>query len=240
MNISTFQSNLDFIKSLYFHEEWKDEKCKEKIVEAIEECNQKILDAFGWSMHKLDKHKPSFEAVEKVVKKFPSTLTYENHGRIPIQSAAAARNITKEYLTILAKEGVRQKVGGEEARGGLLTIEPKSDGYNTLQFMCSFVAKEVDDRERYDITFLQVFKELRKIGLLHKNDIYEQQLLYFCCNNDTWKRFTYLLDWDHTALFTTRVEGDPLIHKLRDFREDFCLALETGFRYHQSIGGLLY
>ena len=39
MNISTFQSNLDFIKSLYFHEEWKDEKCRDDILEAIEEAN---------------------------------------------------------------------------------------------------------------------------------------------------------------------------------------------------------
>ena len=80
MNIATFQSNLDFIKSLYLLKEWKDEDCKKEILEAIKECNQKIEKAFGQSMHKLDKHRPSNDAVEKVVQKFPSTLSYEDEG----------------------------------------------------------------------------------------------------------------------------------------------------------------
>ena len=75
MNISTFQSNLDFIKSLYSNKEWKDEDCKNEILEAIKECNQKIEKAFGESLHFLYDHKPSFEAVwDRIVSKILVSL----------------------------------------------------------------------------------------------------------------------------------------------------------------------
>ena len=107
-NFSTFQSNLDFIKSLYLHEEWKDERCQDTILEVLEEANEKIEKAFGLSMHYLLKHKSSIESVKKVVQKFPSTLSYidEKDGRIPIQRNAKTRN-GFEYVTALAKEGIK-------------------------------------------------------------------------------------------------------------------------------------
>ena len=86
MDISTLQSKLDFIKSLYFHEEWKDEKCRNEILAAIEMCHSTIEKALAISMFMLWDHKPSIEAVEKVVRKFPSTLSYNVGGRIPIQN----------------------------------------------------------------------------------------------------------------------------------------------------------
>ncbi|GFH44078.1 hypothetical protein CTEN210_00552 [Chaetoceros tenuissimus] len=233
MNISTFQSNLDFIKSLYFHEEWKDEDCKNRILAAVKECNEKIEEAFGKSIHKLGDHTPSFEAVEKVATKFPSTLSYQVGGSLPIQSAAG--NNAFEYVPVLAKEGVKYEVGGEDARGGLLTIDPFEDrGWNTLHWLFAVLANGNNGAKR-----LNVMKELRKMGLLLKKDIQEYQLLRYTCDEKCKERFEYLVNWDPNALVETRVISMPLIHSLT--REDaLFLFLKAGFEKHPNIGGLLF
>ncbi|GFH44077.1 hypothetical protein CTEN210_00551 [Chaetoceros tenuissimus] len=239
MNISTFQSNLDFIKNLYFHEEWKDEKCKKEILEALEEANKKIEKAFGDSLHRLDKHKPSFEAVEKVVNKFPSTLSYpDQNGRFPIQRAAVTDAF--EYVPVLAKQGVRHKVGGEDARGGLLTLDPSYDGrHNTLRWLVCANNSEVDVNTKQ----LNVLKELRKMGLLVKKDIQEQLLLVYSSWNMAKKKFEYLVNWDPDALVETKIGDRPLIHYniASDPKEQkIILLLKAGFKYHSHIGGLLF
>ena len=215
MYISTLQSNLDFIKSLYFHEGWKDEECRDTILEAVEECNEKILDAFGWSMHFLYRHRPSVEAVEKVANKFPSTLSYEDDdGQIPIQSAAGFDGF--EYVPVLAKEGMKHKVGGEDARGGLLLV--------------------------YDAKRLNVLKELRALGLLLKNDIREHCLLGCSCSELSKESFEYLVNWDPDALIETITVNKPLIHDMENYnvQNSLHLILKAGFKYHPEIGGLLF
>ncbi|GFH44090.1 hypothetical protein CTEN210_00564 [Chaetoceros tenuissimus] len=235
MNISTFQSNLDFIKSLYFNEEWKDEDCKKEILEVLEEANEKIEKAFGESMHMLFDHKPSVEAVEKVANKFPSTLSYidEDDGRIPIQLAAATID-GPQYVPVLAKEGVKHKVGGDDARGGLLLEDPKySDGWNTLE--CLSNAGD-DDEER-----LRVMKELRDLGLLLKKDIREHKLLGISCWKDNQMRFEFLVRLDPDALIETRIGDNPLIHYVStQVDERIILLLKAGFEYHANVGGLLF
>ena len=232
MDISTLQ--IDFIKSLYLNKEWKDENCRGDILKAIEECNTKIEKAFGESMHYLDKHKPSIEAVEKVMQKFPSTLSYVDEGSIPIQFAAAGYGF--EYVPTLAKEGVKQKVGGEDARGGLLKIDPGAeDGWNTLQYLinCGDSSDANEDAAR-----LNVMKELRRSGLLLKKDIQEYHLLGYSCFNKSKERFAYLVNWDPDALIETRVRNNPMIHAVKNV--DFHLLLKAGFKYHPKIGGLLF
>ena len=240
MDISTLQNNLDFIKSLYLNKEWKDEDCKNEILEAIEECNTKIEEAFGWSMYKLDEHKPSFEAVEKVVQKFPSTLSYVHEEKIPIQFAAVSTGNAFEYITILAKQGVKHKVGGEDARGGLLSIDPYEDrGLNTLQWFVN-VEDDTKDIEEEDTKRLKTLKKLRASGLLLKNDIREHFLLGCSCYELSKERFEYLVKWDPDALITTRVQNKPLIHTMEDISNALHLVLEAGFKYHPKIGGLLF
>ena len=230
MDISTFQSNLDFIKSLYFHEEWKDEDCRDTILEAIEEANERIEQAFGDSMHTLWNHKPSIEAVEKVVKKFPSTLSYidEDDGRIPIHSAA---DKAFEYVPVLAKEGIKQKVGGEDARGGLLMIDPADDEWwNTLQCLSNIGD---DDTEK-----LRVLKELKQAGLLLKKDIKEHHLQTHSCWKESKLRFEYLVDWDPDALIHTRARDKPLAHILDS--DQLPVFLESSFKHHPNLSGLLF
>lgn len=118
MNIATFQDNLSFIKDIYSKEEWKDKICRDKIFEALEEANDKILKAFSKSIHNLYNHQPSTKAVEKVVTKFPSTLSSLNKdGRIPIQSALVQDDTAGlDFVVVLAKEGLKHNVRGEHAR----------------------------------------------------------------------------------------------------------------------------
>ncbi|GFH44107.1 hypothetical protein CTEN210_00581 [Chaetoceros tenuissimus] len=236
MNISTLQSNLDFINNIYFHEEWKDEKCKHDILKAIEKCNEKIEIAFGKSMHRLEKHKPSVEAVEKVVNKFPSTLLYENQdkdGRIPIHHAAR-RHGAAEYMQILVMEGIKYELGGEDARGGLLTIDPSDDDdWNTLQILSNKGGDGDEDEKQ-----LNILKELRKMGLLVKRDLKEQQLLDLSCWNRSKKRFEYFANWDPDALINTIVGDKPLAHTLHS--KQLPIFLEASFKYYPNFSGLLF
>ncbi|GFH61983.1 hypothetical protein CTEN210_18459 [Chaetoceros tenuissimus] len=238
MNISTFQGNLDFIKSLYLLKEWNDEKCRNEILEALEEANAKIKKALGRSMHRLGwrKHKPSIEAVEKVANKFPSTLSFPNgSGSIPIQSAATTCD-GYEYVPILAKEGVKHKVGGEDARGGLLMLVPYENlGWNTLQWFVN-----VSDDDEFDTKKVHVLKELRKLDLLVKVDIQEQKLFLYCCSNMNKLRFEYLANWDPDALIETRTNRNVRLTHCKLSEENLLLILKAGFQYHPHIGGLLF
>ena len=233
MDISTLQSKLEFIKSLYFHEEWKDEKCRNEILEALEEANEKIEKAFFRSMHRLvlRKHKSSIESVEKVAKKFPSILSFvDDRGNIPIQWAALSRD-SFEYVPILAKEGVKHKVGGDDARGGLLLmVDPHENrGWNTLQQLASVGAAGAYDEEQ-DARRVDVFKELRNLGLLKKNDIREHHLLGCSCYKRSEMRFKYLVNWDPDALIETR-GNVPLIHYMSSSSEETLLiALKAAFQ----------
>ncbi|GFH49901.1 hypothetical protein CTEN210_06377 [Chaetoceros tenuissimus] len=236
MDISTLQSNIDFIKSLYSNKEWKDEECRDDILEAIEECNQKIEKTFGWSMHKLHLHKPSIEAVEKVAMKFPSTLSYVDvvDGQIPIQSAATRDGY--EYVPVLAKEGIKRKIGGKDARGGLLLTDPSHDyGWNTLQCFINVGDDADEDAER-----VNVMKELRRSALILKKDIQEYNLLHVSCYEFTKERCEYLVSWDPDALVETRFRNKPLIHYFVDEKESLQLLLKIGFKYHANIGGILF
>ncbi|GFH44072.1 hypothetical protein CTEN210_00546 [Chaetoceros tenuissimus] len=234
MDISTFQSNLDFIKSLHFNEEWKDENCRDTILAALEEANKKIENAFGESIQRLFAHKPTAEAVEKVVKKFPSTLSYEDvNGLIPIQKAAFGHGGFK-YVPIMAKKGTENKVGGEDARGGLLLIDPSDrDEWNTLQMLSNYGAENDSEEDA-----IHMLKELRKAGLLLKKDIEEQQLLKISGLNRSKKRFEYFASWDPEALINTRVGNKPLAHSISSTR--LPVFLESSFKYHPHIGGLLF
>ncbi|GFH43961.1 hypothetical protein CTEN210_00435 [Chaetoceros tenuissimus] len=240
MDISKFQSNLDFIKSLYFHEEWKDENCRDTILEVLEEANKKIENAFGKSMHRLGKYKPSEEAVEKLVKKFPSTISYEVRcGRLPIQTAADyddnavydCAGSAPKYVPLLAKEGLKYQVGGEEARGGLLLFDPVYEE-STLQVLC------YNESDETEASRLATLKELRKLGLFVKKDIVEHTLLYNSLCNEKHVIFDYLVEWDSNSLLTSRDEDKPLIFTV--CRHTITHLLKAGFKYHPDTGGLLF
>ncbi|GFH47902.1 hypothetical protein CTEN210_04378 [Chaetoceros tenuissimus] len=237
MNITTLQSKLDFIKELYSNDEWTDRECREDILAALEECHTNIVHAFGKSLCRLldGEHKPSIEAVEKVVEKFPSALSYEDeYGCIPIAHISNCEQnydaIGFEYIPTLAKEGVKHNVGGEHGRGGVLSA--CWNGRNTLQNICTF--------SENDIASLCVLKELRKMGLLVKSDIQEygllsDQIVYL--SGPIKERFEYLTDWDPDVLLNIDAFK---INKFDGDCGDLEPLLRAGFKHFPNIGGILF
>ncbi|GFH58201.1 hypothetical protein CTEN210_14677 [Chaetoceros tenuissimus] len=238
------QRNLEFIKDVYSTtKEWKDEKCFEQIQQALEEANMKVMYAFGDSMHRLYKQRPSLHAVEKVVRKFPSTLSHEDEdGRLPIQSAVCAElkdgfytEQAHEYIPLLAKEGMKYDVGGSGLlRGGLLSIDPgTASGLKSLQMLCYM---DVDDNDDSN-----VFEELRELDLFTKDDIQDYDLLLWCIGQFRKKsKFNFFTSLDPDALLG-RV-GDynlPLSYFLNNETE-LEMFWKAGFQYHPNIGGLLF
>ncbi|GFH43962.1 hypothetical protein CTEN210_00436 [Chaetoceros tenuissimus] len=239
MDISTFKSNLDFIKSLYSNKEWKDEDCKMEILRVLEFANENIEQAFGRSMHRLGKHKPTFEAVEKVVNQFPSTLTFKSFSSYPIHTAVRfefPETVAPEYVPVLAKEGLKHNVGGRKARGLLLKMD---SSMNALQMLCH--DNESVETQKSSLT---VLKELRKMGLFVKKDIIEQDLLYHNLRESAGRHdiFDYLVDWDPDVLLKSRYYNKILIQWKLTTRRPSAVRklLEAGFKYHPNIGGLLF
>ena len=235
MNIATIQSKLNFIKELYSNEEWTERKCRDDILAALEEAHTKIEKAFGKSLLRLEhgKHKPSIEAVEKVVKQFPSALSYENgRGYIPITyiSEENENACGLEYIPTLANEGVKHNIRGEHGRGGLLSTHPDGEGLNTLQNLCGYSENETVN--------LNVMKELRKMGLFVKSDIQEYDLLYLSIMSGTGKKLVeYLTDWDPDALLNI----DSL--EIMDYDNEFGdleIFFRAGFKHFPNIGGILF
>jgi len=156
---------------------------------------------------------------------------------------AALSRVAIEYVPILAKEGVKHKVGGDDARGGLLLmVDPNENrGWNTLQWLAAARYDEEQDAKKVD-----VLEELQNLGLFKKNDIREHHLLVFTCCKTSEMRFEYLVNWDPDAL-TGRVPTSnsevPMIHCISSAspsEEPLLIALKAGFKYHPSIGGLLF
>lgn len=252
MNIATFQSDLDFIKNIYFQEEWKDEECRDGILDILEQAHRMILNEFGKSLHRINNHVPTIESLTKVVQKFPSALSYRNHqveNRIPIQTAVVIEDHCSpalKYVPLLAQEGVKYSVGGKHARGGLLKLGPTDSRGENIDF-----EPIRSDQQRYeevialrrlcmipghDSIKVQVLKELEQLKLLHKNDVLEQNLLdcavkYTGCK----ERFHYLASLDPDSLLAfdariTRIIPPDVIE----------IILESGFQYFPNIGGLLF
>lgn len=239
MNIATFQDNLSFIKDIYSKEEWKDKKCRDEILEALEEANGKIFKAFCKSIHSLYDHKPSTKAVERVVTKFSSTLSSLNKdGRIPIQSALVQDDTAGlDFVVVLAKEGMKHNVGGQHARGGLLTVDPKDEnGWNTLQCF-SNVDSYAEHSEEYDVQSVNALRKLQQIGLVKVTDVQEYELLWTSWRNK--HRFEYFTSLDPDALMSSKVENTPWVHDIVEINH-LALALKEGFRYFGHIGGVMF
>jgi hypothetical protein len=83
---------------------------------------------------------------------------------------------------------------------------------NVLQLlMFSDVVTNTGNREYhelYDDRYLQVLIQLRKMGLLKKEDIQRYDLLSYSCAE---KRFRYLVEWDPSALL------HPISHEVYQF-----------------------
>ena len=81
----------------------------------------------GEFLHNLSEKKHSQAHVQSVINAFPSSLSHKKDGRLPVQKAACYK-ISLSFIPLLAYEGNRLNVGGDDSHGGLLNIVPIDPG----------------------------------------------------------------------------------------------------------------
>jgi len=185
----------------------------------------------------LDSDRDTEEEVEAIVRLFPDVLSRRSRrgrgrGRegityYPIQmppiryNGGALRCNVKaiSFIPLLARLAIEFGLFEEQYRGGL-SCQSINGGYTTLQnLMRSDIRRHnepVDENhnELVDDKYLLVLIQLRKMGLLKKEDIQRYDLLNRLCGEYQYsaeKRFRFLVEWDPTALLhSNRYERLPI------------------------------
>ena len=81
----------------------------------------------GEFLHNLSEKKHSQAHVQSIINVFPSSLSHKKDGRLPVQKAACYK-VSLSFIPLLAYEGNRLNVGGDDSHGGLLNIVPIDPG----------------------------------------------------------------------------------------------------------------
>jgi hypothetical protein len=199
------EDNLDqFIKTIGTFQSMKgslDTNFYNGLKKIVNDAMNYVSDHTGEYLHNLDEHQPDEDTLQKIIHNVPSSLSYEDgYGEIPINSAVMYKE-SVHYVPLLAKEGVKHNVGGDDARGGLLS------GCNVLPAL-AFAGGHIDA----DPIYLDVMKKLKESKLLLREDIRDYDLLYYACKPASSMRCEYFIDWCPEGLKTYQYDGLPLIH----------------------------
>jgi hypothetical protein len=204
-----------------------------------------VSDRTGKYLHnlcKLGDKNPDEDTLQKIIDNVPSSLSYEDaDGWLPIFSAVRSKD-SIQYLPLLAKEGVKHNVGGDDARGGLLGNDARGGliGDDNVLYRLAFVNGDIENAE---LLYLDVMKQLRKSNLLLREDIQDHDLFYWACQPLAPPRFEFLAGWCPEGLKTYRYRGLPIIHAIIEYCScSFSLStfLMAALRYHPNDLGLLF
>jgi hypothetical protein len=237
MSTATKCSFDHFIKTIGTFQSMKndlDEDYYSDLEEIVSNAMKHVSDRTGKYLHHLDNKKPDEDTLLKIIDNVPSCLSYkDDFGCLPIYSAVQFKE-SVHYVPLLAKEGVKHNVGGDDARGGLLGV---GVGNVLRNLACRGNSSDTDD-----LLYLNVMKKLRESKLLLREDIQDHKLLYFACTPDSPMRFEYLIDWCPEGLKTHQCKGLPLIHANIEHCpiEWFFMFLKTALRYYPNDLGLLF
>ena len=100
----------------------------------LQSAAEDISDHTGKFLHTLSKKKPDEDTLQKMISASPSSLNYKNDkDELPIHTATHHLDSIR-HIPLLAKEGMKHKVGGKDGRGGLLVADLNM-GLNTLQLL---------------------------------------------------------------------------------------------------------
>ena len=217
----------------------------EKITEQfVKKFKKDIANRTGELLHNLKTDKPEKETLKKLIHEFPSCLECKNDdGQLPIQSAAWDEH-SVGYIPLLADQGIKYNVGGDDERGGLLLEDPREDSedLNVLQVL----ADMRDNRNPIpcDTKYLNIMTDLRAMNLLVKNDIKDHDLLFWACASTNKLRFEYLDGWSQDGLKTHTYDGLPIFHSIiihNDITNGaFRTFLEASMQRHPQDAGLLF
>ncbi|OEU21478.1 hypothetical protein FRACYDRAFT_235104 [Fragilariopsis cylindrus CCMP1102] len=151
------------------------------------------------------------------------------------------------FIPLLARLAIKLDLFEEEERGGLLCQGGGNkivyNHYNVLEnLMHSDLTYRSDDackrehHEAVDDKYLQVLIQLRKIGLLKKEDIQKYNLILKLCGeygHFSEKRFRFLIEWDPNALLIS-----PNFNGSRPTIQRFQTVFESGIRYFPKKKGI--
>ena len=217
------------------------EKLAEKF---IKKFKKDIANRTGKILHNLHEHKPEKETLKKLIHDFPSSLEYKNDkGQLPIQSAVWTDGVSVGYVPLLAEQGIKYNVGGDDKRGGLLLEDPTSDdNMNVLQLLVYL--KDARNPITTDTAHLNTMKDLRDMNFLVKNDIKDHDLIVWACGSKKKLRFQYLADWSQDGLKTHTYKCFPIFHwiiKHRSITDGyFPTFLKTSLERHPRNAGLIF
>ncbi|OEU19144.1 hypothetical protein FRACYDRAFT_237434 [Fragilariopsis cylindrus CCMP1102] len=215
----------------------------------------------------LDSERDTEAEVEAIVRIFPEVLTrirIENEDdehvslHYPIQLLAFAHNEDEDgsygcnvkavsFIPVVARLAIEFGCFEEEERGGLLCEDRYGENVlHCLTLSCGGQTYNQDEQcKAADDKYLQVLIQLRKLGLLKKEDIKRYSLLHKLCRekeNDYFaeKRFRFLVEWDPTALLHAITYGWLPIHcaAFLSSPRGFELVFEYGIRYFPKKKGI--
>jgi hypothetical protein len=234
---AAIEDNLDqFIKTIGTFQSMKgslDAKFYNGLKTIVNDAMKQVSDHTGEYMCNLRKHQPDEETLQKIIAYVPSSLSYEDeYGTLPIYSASESKE-SVHYVPLLAKEGAKHNVGGDDARGGLMLL-----GHNNVLQLLAFAGGHIDA----DPLYLDIMKKLREFKLFLREDIQDHDLFYYACNPKTPMRFQYFFDWCPEGLKTYQCYGLPLIHAIIQYSsiEYFSILFKTALNYHPNDLGLLF
>jgi hypothetical protein len=230
------EDNLDnFIKTLSNFQCMKgslNTKFYNGLKEIVNKAMKQVSDHTGEYMHDLHEHQPDEDTLQKIIDNVPSCLSHEDENYwLPIYSAVMYKK-SVHYVPLLAKEGVKHNVGGDNGRGGLADLLRRE-----------LVSYAVDDT--YDEVYLNIMKKMRESNLLRKKDIKDSNLLYWACNQVTQMRFDFLIDWCPEGLKIHTYGGLPIIHAIIDDScscdpVQFSTFLKASLKHYPNDLGLLF
>ena len=193
-------------------------------------------------LHHLDISNHSENGVRTAIKLFPDALSKLNvKNRLPIQQACYSNQSTP-FIPVLAEEGVRLKVGGERAKGGLLLDLPCSDRPCNIFQAIAHWDSDVNPVDNDSMSTV-VLRKLKELGFLQLEDIKKFDLVHLGSWYQCRQRFGYLTKLDPEALTEPRNGGRPLLQKIvtNHFTniQRFEMVLQAGLRlYPQELGFL--
>jgi hypothetical protein len=221
-----------------------------------DELVENFLEELGNDVHTmlcsgLDSDRDTEAQVEAIVRVFPGVLTRRHMAQYPIELLAFARNEDRvwqcnvkavSFIPTFARIATEFDLFTEELRGGLLCED--NDGDNILQHLVlsSNLSLGRDHNRIVDETFLKVLTQLRKLGLLKKQDIQRYSLLRNLCREDHFaeKRFRFLVEWDPSTLLHPDQIGElPLHHVIvSPIMQGFQMTFEAGIKYFPKKKGI--
>ena len=214
----------------------------------------------------LDDSRDTEAEVETAIRFFPEALSRKKMARTdddglwfpgyyPIHYLASIQNDVDllfvicnvkavSFIPLIARLALELGLFEEEERGGLLL---KGNGGSNVLRNLMLSDNRLYTREHHesvDDKYLRILVQLRKMGLLKKEDIQRYEMLHKLCDQFFYfaeKRFRFLVEWDPSALLYPNVamRSIPLHcaaynYSLRGFQ----LVYEYGIRYYPKNKGI--